>query len=159
MDESNHNMFVLIMELLYKVSLSTFMQLKSILLLKVCNSQFIGLLGVYLMKLPSTTRKTRNKLYWDNQESFWLNFFNFCECVINISPSTATLKLQPLIDSISKFCLEGLTEKHDLVLSEEINLKISFLRERIISCEEEDKVGHIKIITYVRRSVSVCTIN
>lgn len=147
-DESNHNKFVLIMELLSKVSLSAFMQLKLTLLLKVCDSQFIGLLGVYLMNLPSVTKKTRNRLYWDNQENFWQNFSTFCECVINISPSTATLKLKLLIDSISKLCLKELTEKHGLVLSEEAKFKISLLRERLINSEEE-KVGYTVAFAYV----------
>lgn len=150
MEESNHNMFVLIMELLSKVSLSALSQLKSTLLLKVCDSQFIALLGMYLLNLPSVTKKTRNRLYWDHQEKFWLNFSTFCESVINISPSTATLKLKLLIDSISKLCLEGLTEKQGLVLSEETKLKISFLRKRLLSCEEEEKkVGDAVAVTYV----------
>lgn len=147
-DESNHDMFVLIMELLSKVSLSSFMQLKLTLLLKICDSQFIGLLGVFLMNLPTVTRKARNKLYWDNQERFWLNFATFCECVINISPSTAMLKLKSLIDSISKFCLDGLTERHGFILPGETKLKISLIRERLISCEkEEEKVGGAVVIT------------
>lgn len=127
------DMIVLIFEVLSKVSQSPFEAMKSKLFLDVCNSNFIGFLRNYLMDLPYTTDKSKNSMYWNNQNNFWKNFIIFCQDIVNISPSTATRTCRALIESVSKTCLEYLNTRHAFVLLDEDAARFEELRNKLIN--------------------------
>ncbi|XP_049873324.1 NFX1-type zinc finger-containing protein 1-like isoform X3 [Pectinophora gossypiella] len=132
------DIYVLVVAVISKICQSPFDELKSKLLLDICNSRFMKNLGNYLIELPYTDTKQKNNLYWNNQQAFWMNYVTFCDCIINVSPSTALQKLRPLIEGASKCCLEGLNEKHGFSLSEEQIRELDQLRTRLTTCEKED---------------------
>lgn len=134
------DIFVLMFEVLSKVSQSPFEELKSKLLLDVCNSELISNLRNYLMDLPYTDNKNQNKLYWQDQSGFWKNFITFCGDIVEISPATAVKRCRSLIDNVSKSCLEYLGARHDFVLSEECTIKLEEIRGRLVSYAEGNKV-------------------
>ncbi|XP_064072681.1 NFX1-type zinc finger-containing protein 1-like [Vanessa tameamea] len=131
---------VLIMELLSKICESSFHQLKSTVILDVCNSQYIGNFKNYLLDLPYVLNKSTNNKYWKNEMEFWKNFITFCESIIIMSPSTALTKCRSLIEGSSKCCLEGLGDRHNFTLPEEYNLKLIQLRETL-TAHEKDKIA------------------
>ncbi|CAG4965233.1 unnamed protein product [Parnassius apollo] len=134
------DVFALMMEILSKVCQSSFDSLKLKILIEVCESQFLVNLQGYLMNLPYESRKSANMLYWNNQAEFWNNFLFFCESLTNASPSTALRKCRSLIEGTTKFCLDGLNERHNFRLPEENIKKWNELRERLTLQEQSDEV-------------------
>ncbi|XP_038210049.1 NFX1-type zinc finger-containing protein 1-like [Zerene cesonia] len=122
------DVYSLILSISAKICQSRFDQLKLELLLEICNSGFIQNLVLYLLNLPYTENKEQNSLYWKHQTTFWKNLILTLECIIAISPSTATNKCRSLIESASKCCLEALKEKHNYELPEEDVKKFQILR-------------------------------
>ncbi|XP_072949114.1 uncharacterized protein [Epargyreus clarus] len=133
------DLYVLIVKILTIVSKSSFEQIRSNLLLDVCNSQFITNLRNYLMDLPYTEERSSNTMYWDKPEEFWENFISFCDYIIKTMPSIAMFKCKTLIEGTTKCCLEGLSQKHDFNLSEELVEKLEVMRRKLITQEEESK--------------------
>ncbi|CAB3261339.1 unnamed protein product [Arctia plantaginis] len=127
------DMIVLIFEILSKVSQSPFEAMKSKLFLDVCNSNFIACLRNYLTDLPYTVDKSKNSMYWNNQNNFWKNYITFCQDIVNISPTTAIRTCRALIESVSKTCLEYLNTRHAFVLLEEDALRFQELRNKLIN--------------------------
>lgn len=133
------DIFVLLTKVMAKVAQCSFTVQKSNLLIEMCNSKYMETYQSYLTNLPykSAQEKSQNRLYWENQESFWDNFITFCECIVNISPSTALQTCRALIHGTSKCCLESLSQRHGLVLPEQITTKLALLREKLNFCESE----------------------
>ncbi|XP_050665918.1 NFX1-type zinc finger-containing protein 1-like [Leptidea sinapis] len=138
--KEKHDVNVLILQLMCKVAQSTMDQLKLQLILEICNSSFIQDFSMYLLNLPYAQNKGKNHLYWSNPNQFWENFLNFFECVRNLSPSTAYTKCRPLIENISKCCLEVLRETQGLALPDEFYTKLSRLRDMMAKKEENTNV-------------------
>ncbi|KAI8436677.1 hypothetical protein MSG28_010165 [Choristoneura fumiferana] len=139
-DKKKQDVFALVLELITNVWKSTFEESKKLLLLEICNSKFIEHLQLYLMQLPyATSREDKyfNKYYWTKEMNFWTNFMNFCEFIINVSPSTAVRKCGSLIDGSSKVCLEGLKEKHGFELPEEYESRMTKIRNSLKTCDDE----------------------
>ncbi|XP_061715965.1 NFX1-type zinc finger-containing protein 1-like isoform X2 [Cydia pomonella] len=133
-DDRNRDVFALVFELVTNVWKSSFEESKKLLLLEICNSKFIDNLQLYLMQLPYTesrSDKLFNKHYWTKEKEFWNKFMTFCECLINVSPSTAVRKCGALIEATSKSCLDGLKEKHDFELPEEYTTRMTNVRDRL----------------------------
>ncbi|KAJ8731482.1 hypothetical protein PYW07_004646 [Mythimna separata] len=131
--------FVLLIGILSKVTQSPFVELKSKLILDVCNSEFITYLKNYLMDLPYADESTRyaNSLYWKNQSEFWDNFIRFFADIVETSPALALKKCRALIDIVTKTCLESLKEKKDgFVLSEDKVLKLDEIRQKMVTYED-----------------------
>ncbi|CAH0585816.1 unnamed protein product [Chrysodeixis includens] len=126
-----HDIFVLVVAILSKISLSPFVELKSKLILDVCNSDFISNLRNYLTDLPYVNNKKLNNLYWNDQNEFWKNLIQFFGDLVEIAPSVASKKCRALIDSVSKTCLEYLNQNHAFVLSEEHILKLDEIRKEM----------------------------
>ncbi|XP_022837763.1 NFX1-type zinc finger-containing protein 1-like [Spodoptera litura] len=131
-----NDVFVLVVGILSKVTQSPFVELKSKLLLDVCNSDFINKLQSYLVVLPFTTNKATNNLYWRDQSQFWKNLITFCGDIVDTSPATAIRRLKPLIEGVMKMCLESLHDKYGLVLSEDCIMKLDEIRQKMISYED-----------------------
>ncbi|CAH2234537.1 jg1677 [Pararge aegeria aegeria] len=131
------DVFALVLELLAKISQSSFDQLKLTILLDVCNSAFILSLRNYLMDLPYPERKSVNSMYWKNPNEFWGNFLMFCECITTLSPSTALAKCRSLIDGTTKLCLEALAERHNYELPDKYNLTLIKLRTALTEHEKQ----------------------
>lgn len=139
-DKKKQDVFALVLELITNVWKSTFEESKKLLLLEICNSKFVENLQLYLMQLPYATSrddKYFNKYYWTQEIHFWTNFMNFCEFIINVSPSTAVRKCGSLIDGSTKVCLEGLKEKHGFQLPEEYESRITKIRNSLKTCDDE----------------------
>ncbi|XP_026745872.1 NFX1-type zinc finger-containing protein 1-like [Trichoplusia ni] len=126
-----HDIFVLVIEILSKVSSSPFVELKCKLILDVCNSDFIPNLRNYLTDLPYVNNKKNNNLYWNDQDTFWKNFITFFGELVTIAPSVASKKCRALIDSVSKTCLEFLNQNHAFELSQEYTLKLDEIRNEM----------------------------
>ncbi|XP_028173495.1 NFX1-type zinc finger-containing protein 1-like isoform X1 [Ostrinia furnacalis] len=140
------DVFVLTVQVLAKISMSSFDELKLRILLDVCHSQFVMYLRDYLINLPYSDEHTRrrNRFYWNNQDDFWNNLITFCECIVKKVPSIALQKLRSLIEGTSKSCLENLKERHGFILSERNNKRLLDLRESLTTVEknkEEEKKG------------------
>ncbi|XP_075977884.1 NFX1-type zinc finger-containing protein 1-like [Anticarsia gemmatalis] len=133
------DIFVLLFQILFKVSQSPFGELKSKLILEVCNSNFISFLRHYLTDLPYAENKSQNNMYWKDQNEFWKNFIIFCGQVVEISPAVAVRKCRVLIESVSKSCLEGLNQRHAFALTEEHALKLEEIRGNLINYAEGNK--------------------
>ncbi|XP_072949023.1 NFX1-type zinc finger-containing protein 1-like [Epargyreus clarus] len=140
------DLYVLIIKILTTVSSSSFEQLKSNLMLDVCNSQFITNLRNYLMDLPYTERRSTNSMYWGKPEEFWENFISFCDYIIKTIPSIAMFKCRSLIEGTSKCCLEGLSQRHDFNLPHDLAAKLENIRKKLITQEEEKKVVTKRVV-------------
>ncbi|KAJ8721998.1 hypothetical protein PYW08_004400 [Mythimna loreyi] len=134
-NKSNLDFYVLLIKILSKVTQSPFVELKSKLILDVCNSEFINYLRNYLMDLPYADKPTRyaNSLYWNNPSEFWDNFVRFFADIVETSPNLALMRCRALIDSITKTCLECLKEMHGFVLSEDNVLKLNEIRQKMVT--------------------------
>lgn len=134
------DMHILIIQILSKISLSSFDEIKRRLLLDVCNSQYLMYLRNYLMELPYTEEKFRNRFYWNNENDFWKNLITFCESFFNMAPSVAMQKCRTLIEGSSNLCLEELNKRHHFVLSKENETRLADLRERLTMFEKKNTV-------------------
>lgn len=132
------DMFVLILKVISNICKTSLDQIKLKFLLEICNSQFILHLQGYLMNLPYVEDKAKNQLYWNNEIEFWANFITFCDCIIQLSPSTALNKCRVLIDIASKCCLEGLKERHNFQLQDDYSDKLNKLRNTLLLRENEN---------------------
>lgn len=135
-----HDIFVLVIEILSKVSSSPFVELKCKLILDVCNSDFIPNLRNYLTDLPYVNNKKNNNLYWNDQETFWKNFIIFFGELVTVAPSVASKKCRALIDSVSKTCLEFLNQNHAFELSQEYTLKLDEIRNEMTTFSNKYQV-------------------
>ncbi|KAJ2949110.1 hypothetical protein O0L34_g6049 [Tuta absoluta] len=135
------DIFVLITNLMAKVSDSSFKQLKVQILRDICNSAYLGNFQKYLMDIPYMLDQdiSSNNLYWKDQEGFWMKFVTFSECLVDLLPVTALQKCRSLIEDSSKSCLEKLEERHNFKLSNECSLRLTQLRERLTFSEHEMK--------------------
>lgn len=134
------DVFVLITEIIAKVCQSSFDETKSKLLLDIFNSNFIVSFKSYLMELPYVQSKMSNNLYWKDQEAFWRNFVEFCQCIVNTYPTLALDKCRSLLEATSKTCLDLLKERHAFELPQECNDKLVELRERMVNFEKKNEV-------------------
>nr|XP_021188213.2 NFX1-type zinc finger-containing protein 1 isoform X1 [Helicoverpa armigera] len=125
------DVFVLLVEILAKITQSPFVELKSKLIFDVCNSDFFNFLRLYLTDLPYVESKSANNLYWRDQSEFWKNFFIFCEDIVDTAPALALKKCRVLIESVTKTCLEFLQEKHGFNLPESLVLKLDEIRQKM----------------------------
>lgn len=134
------DVFAVVLQIIAKVCQSSFDQTKSKLLVDICNSNFIVSFTSYLMQLPYALSKSSNNLYWNDQEAFWRNFVDFCEYIVNTSPTLALIKCRPLLEASSIACLDGLKDRHGFVLPEECSVKLVELRERMTNFEKKTVV-------------------
>lgn len=134
---------VLTIQILAKVSLSSFAELKLRIMLDICNSQFVLYLRDYLINLPYDDQRARqrNRFYWNNQDDFWKNLITFCECIFNLVPSVALQKLRSLIEGTTRSCLEELNSRHNFVLSERNVSKLRDLRASLTTFEMKKEVS------------------
>lgn len=140
------DMHILIIQILSKVCLSSFDELKLRLLLDICQSQYLMYLKNYLMELPYTEEKRRNRFYWNNQDEFWKHLISFCESVFNMAPSVAMQKCRSLIEGSLKLCLEELNNRHSFVIAKESETRLADLRERLTAFEKKTEVGKLKLV-------------
>ncbi|KAF9797452.1 hypothetical protein SFRURICE_005928, partial [Spodoptera frugiperda] len=131
-----HDVFVLLVGILSKVTQSPFVELKSKLILDICNSDFINQLQTYLVGLPFVLNKTPNNLYWNDQSQFWKNLITFCGDIVDTSPATAIRKFKALVEGVMKMCLGTLRDKHGFVLSEDCVTKLEEICQKMISYED-----------------------
>ncbi|KAG6452108.1 NFX1-type zinc finger-containing protein 1 [Manduca sexta] len=126
------DVFVLTIKILSKICKSSFDQLKFKLILEICNTDFIGSLLKYLLDLPYTDMKSKNSMYWNNQEEFWSNIITFCDFIIASSPSTAFTKYRSLVEA-TKSCLNNLNEQQAFPTTEQYIAKLDELRKKLSS--------------------------
>ncbi|XP_053609181.1 NFX1-type zinc finger-containing protein 1-like [Plodia interpunctella] len=146
------DIFILIFKILAKVCRSSYDDLKLKLLINVCNESFVVHLRNYLSDLPDGV-KSRNSLYWNNQNEFWQNFITFCTTIINLSPSIALKMYRPLIYKTSNKCLEELNEQNAFKLSAEDTLKLIELQERLTQYENQNENNKTQAIRIVDEAV------
>ncbi|KAM3965335.1 NFX1-type zinc finger-containing protein 1-like [Aphomia sociella] len=94
------------------------------------------------MDLPYQDERTKakNSLYWRQPNDFWKNLLKFLESIIKTSPSTAMKIGQPMLQNTIKLCLEGLQNKYNFVLPEELSVKIAELQKKIIDSEQQNQI-------------------